>query len=655
MAILFFSSIAFADNLYILDNQTKIFASNNNLSTFTIGKKTYLYSKDNYLDNNSSVKKIAPFKRSIFYIPNDTFFDEQWGLNNTGQYGYLTDFDIDWPEAIDIYNSISPEDVIVAILDTGVAWNHPDLKGNILTGGDFGNYGFNFCPSDNITDTYDYVDHGTHIAGIISALADNNFGIAGITDNRVKILNLKVTCSNEETVDYIPELRAISKILELVNKGYNIKFVNMSFGGVYYDSLEYEAIQELLNKGVYVFAAAGNDGVNEKNYPAALNNVVSVGAVSMDGQLSDFSNFGDWVDIYAPGEYIISTYNDYLAKPESLNLLDNYLDFYRNEFNGLEDLNKIQFSSSWSFDSGSFSITLDNTSSCTTSSTKNTFITTPFKTTPDKIYRYNKFVTRINLPSSGSKLNIYWSDDGVDWNIMTNQSGFNNSDYFYFESTLPSQLLNSDNISFKFCFEGNAGDKAFVDAIRVSLSDTPDAFLFESGTSMATPFVTAAAALSYLDNGFFDPEDLSKSGDALYDIKAGEIKKLNLYSLLRVNTPQNIPSNNDSGGGGGGCFIATATYGSYLAPEVVVLRQFRDNFLLKYEIGKKLVKIYYKYSPKYANIIRSNSTLKFISILILTPIVLAIKYPIYTIIFALAVLVSFILRMKYQRLFKLNR
>lgn len=194
-----------------------------------------------------------------------------------------------------------------------------------------------------------------------------------------------------------------------------------------------------------------------------------------------------------------------------------------------------------------------------------------------------------------------------------------------------------------------------MDAIRVSLSDTPDAFLFESGTSMATPFVTAAAALSYLDNGFFDPEDLSKSGDALYDIKAGEIKKLNLYSLLRVNTPQNIPSNNDSGGGGGGCFIATATYGSYLAPEVVVLRQFRDNFLLKYEIGKKLVKIYYKYSPKYANIIRSNSTLKFISILILTPIVLAIKYPIYTIIFALAVLVSFILRMKYQRLFKLNR
>jgi hypothetical protein len=85
LAILFFSSIAFADNLYILDNQTKIFASNNNLTTFTIGKKTYLYSKDNYLDNNSSVKKITPFKRSIFYIPNDTFFDEQWGLNNTGQ------------------------------------------------------------------------------------------------------------------------------------------------------------------------------------------------------------------------------------------------------------------------------------------------------------------------------------------------------------------------------------------------------------------------------------------------------------------------------------------------------------------------------------------------------------------------------------------
>jgi hypothetical protein len=88
-----------------------------------------------------------------------------------------------------------------------------------------------------------------------------------------------------------------------------------------------------------------------------------------------------------------------------------------------------------------------------------------------------------------------------------------------------------------------------------------------------------------------------------------------------------LPQNSSGGGGGGGCFIATAAYGSYMADDVMVLRKFRDEYLLTNSAGRAFVRSYYKYSPSVASIISKHDTLRSGTRVVLTPLVYAIKYP----------------------------
>ena len=228
--------------------------------------------------------------------------------------------------------STGSKQVVIGVLDSGVQVSHEDLssnifvnRGEILNGQDDDGNGYiddrrgaNTVKLDG--DIEDSIGHGTHVAGILGAVGNNNKGIAGI-NWKVTILPIKVGDSNG-AIKLSAVIRAYNYVLDLRERGVNIRVLNASFGG--YRSggeVERAAIRELLNANVILVAAAGNDGINLSNtpiYPASydLGNVVSVGSIySSNGKpfVSSFSNFGRAVKIGAPGEDIPSTFlqNEY--------------------------------------------------------------------------------------------------------------------------------------------------------------------------------------------------------------------------------------------------------------------------------------------------------------------------------------------------------
>ncbi|HMO02744.1 MAG TPA: S8 family peptidase [Oligoflexia bacterium] len=216
-------------------------------------------------------------------------------------------------------------DLVVAVIDTGVDYNHPDLKDNIwineteLTGitgvdnddngyiGDIHGYNFSYNNGDPIDDN----GHGTHVAGTIGAKGENGIGVVGINWN-VKIMPLKFLDSFGSGA-LSDAVRALEYVAEMKRRGVNIVATNNSWGGGGFNQSLYDAIGGLNNLGVTFVAAAGNASSNNDqspSYPASYNlpNVVSVAAVNVNDQLAGFSNYGgNSVHIAAPGVSILST------------------------------------------------------------------------------------------------------------------------------------------------------------------------------------------------------------------------------------------------------------------------------------------------------------------------------------------------------------
>lgn len=234
-------------------------------------------------------------------IPNDPEFKRQWALHNTGQTGGKEDADIDAPEAWD--ETIGSSGVVVAVLDTGIDPNHPDLPSSKIVKKE------NFSTEIN---TDDNNGHGTHIAGIIAAETNNSKGVAGICQ-KCKLLIGKVLDKDE-----VGDAATIAKAIEwAVDNGANV--INLSLATKVDVQALRDAIDDAINKNVVVVAIAGNCGdgnfsqnhCDEKNqilYPGAYDEVISVAATDANDKKASFSNSGERIDVAAPGASIFSTW-----------------------------------------------------------------------------------------------------------------------------------------------------------------------------------------------------------------------------------------------------------------------------------------------------------------------------------------------------------
>jgi len=261
------------------------------------------YAEPNYISKLSSSPSMEPY------------FNKMWGLNNTTTKGIDINVENAWK------TTTGNPNLVVGIIDTGIDYNHKDLKSNIWintkeiagngidddSDGYIDDYnGWNFA--DNNNNSFDDNSHGTHVSGIIAA-SSNGIGTVGVAPS-VKVMPLKA--ADDQGDLYTSDV--ISAIQYGISHG--VKLFNCSFGGEDFSQTEYDAFKS--SNALFVCAAGngdanGNGMSNDnaiKDYPASydLPNIISVASIEMDGTLSSFSNYGVVsVDIAAPGSDIYST------------------------------------------------------------------------------------------------------------------------------------------------------------------------------------------------------------------------------------------------------------------------------------------------------------------------------------------------------------
>jgi thermitase len=209
--------------------------------------------------------------------PNDPRYSEQWHLPSVSA-----------PQAWDITTGSS--DVTIAVIDTGVNYNHQDLQGKCVAG-------YNFV--DRSTDAMDDHGHGTHVAGIAAATGNNSTGVTG-ADWNARIMPIKVLDSQGSGYDS----DVAAGIRYAADNGAEV--INMSLGSSEYSYTLSEAVNYAFNKGLVIVAAAGNEA-SSVSYPAACDHVIAVGALESSDSLAYFSNRGSALDLTAPGVSILST------------------------------------------------------------------------------------------------------------------------------------------------------------------------------------------------------------------------------------------------------------------------------------------------------------------------------------------------------------
>ena len=454
-------------------------------------------------------------------MPNDSDFGKLWGLDNIGQQVNgvtgMQDADIDAPEAWDV--TTGSENVIIAVIDSGVAYFNPEINPNIwvnntelngTAGVDDDNngyvddiYGWDFWINDNKPE--DYHSHGTHVSGIIAARGNNGVGITGVNWS-AKIMALRIGGVTGTVGD------ATDAILYAVDNGADI--INASFAGSDFSQTELDAISYANDHGVLFVAAAGNGGPDEigdnndqtPSYPSSFNlpNIIAVAATDQYDNLTIFSNFGiASVDVAAPGQNIYSTTPHFTSGAKVVLYTENFDPYPSGWVSGGTN-------NSWAFVAG----TGNGGSTCLEDSPGGNYLNntdsfcglgTSFSSIKDNYYTLS-FKINADLEILFDRLSLAWSQDRNKWfetgNYLTGNSGgfvdvsfdltafADNLSDFYF-----GFLLHSDS--------SNARDGVYIDNLKLyrePIIISGYTYAYKGGTSMACPYVAGVAGLVKAQN-----------------------------------------------------------------------------------------------------------------------------------------------------------
>lgn len=249
------------------------------------------------------------YLRYTMAIPDDPSYPEQWGL-----------IQMNCPEA---WETVREGNVTVAVVDSGVELNHPDLRENLLPGYDFVDIrpgSIELKPGERWIGDIETRDnnpnddggHGTHVAGTIAAVTDNAVGVAGVAWKCAKILPIRVMASYVDQRGFVRGTGLDSDITTGIRWAADqaADVINLSLGGDIDSFVWRDAIRHAYSKNCVIVAAMGNsyESGNPIFYPAAYNNVLAVGAIDESGSRASFSNTGPHIDVAAPGVNILSTY-----------------------------------------------------------------------------------------------------------------------------------------------------------------------------------------------------------------------------------------------------------------------------------------------------------------------------------------------------------
>lgn len=277
------------------------------------------------LERNAYVLQVEPdYEQHLSSISNDPYEKEQWHLDGGGSFsGSSTG--ISFSAAQGKTKTGTP---VVAVMDTGIDYDHEDLAGHMWVNSDItlpGIHGYDF--TDGTPDCRDSLGHGTHCAGTIAAVSGNEKGIIGISDARLMALKI---FDDEGKTSNSTIVKAMNYIVQAKTAGVNIVAVNCSWGGGNSGSTLPALIDRIGKMGVLFIFASGNEGTNHDRmlplscpydlyaggYGENRNYIITTGSSDTNDRPSDFSDYGKKdVDLFAPGENILSTYPEEVYSP----------------------------------------------------------------------------------------------------------------------------------------------------------------------------------------------------------------------------------------------------------------------------------------------------------------------------------------------------